>query len=87
VSFILERRLAVEQTLYDEILNELEEIQAEFLDEDELMSEYCDDHAIEEIVSDLNGKYNINIELDWLVISALKVDEFIKHVIILVKSK
>lgn len=77
----------MDQSLYGEILNELEEIQAEVLDEDEVMGEYCDDHAIEEIISDLNGKYGINIELDWLIIHAMKIDEFIKHVISLVKSK
>lgn len=73
--------------LYQELLDELEEIQAEFIDEEELMSEYCDDHAIEEITLELNNKYDINIDLGWLRISEMKVSEFIKHVITLIESK
>ncbi|MFE6075648.1 hypothetical protein ACFVQB_14345 [Paenibacillus sp. NPDC057886] len=77
----------MDQSLYEEILNELEEIQVEFMDEEELMSEYCDDHAIEEITLELNNKYGIKINLDWLKIYYMKVDEFIKHVITLIESK
>jgi len=70
----------MKQTLYSEILNELEEIQAEFMDEDEVMGEYCDDHAVEEIISELNEKYKINIDLSWLEVINMKVDDFVRHV-------